>query len=107
MRIFRDGLPEVVDGLDLTGEAEPFGGFSYAASAYALAPVDLAPLADDLHYLLSGIPGVLASAGALSPGLCAIRALMADAHALYRILNRSRDLTRRFLGRPVPAREIT
>lgn len=105
-KIFRAGLPEVVDGLDLTGGAERFGGFSYSASAYVLAPKELGPLADDLHDLLVGIPGALASASVPSSGLCAVRALTADAHALYRVLNRSRDLARAFLELPLPAREI-
>jgi urease accessory protein len=106
-RISRDGLPEVIDGFDLTGGAERFSGYSYAAAAYVLAPKELGPLADELHDLLSGIPRTLASASAPSPGLCAIRALTTDAHALYRILNQSRDLARAFLEMPVPAREIS
>ena len=105
-KIFRGGLPEVVDGLDLTRGTEPFGGFSYLGSAYVLAPVDLAALAEDLHDYLSGIPGALASASAPSAGLCALRALTADAHALYRVLDESRDLARRVLKLPVPAREV-
>lgn len=105
-KIFRDGLPEVVDGLDLTGGAERFGGFSYSAAAYIVAPKELGPLAERLHDLLAGIPGALASASAPSFGLCAVRALTADAHALYRVLNRSRDLARGFLDLPVSAREI-
>ena len=105
-RIFRDGLPEVVDGMDLKGGAERFGGFSYSAAAYILAPEELGSLADELHDLVAGIPGALASASAPTPGLCAVRALTADAHALYQVLNRTRDFVRRFLRLPVPAREI-
>lgn len=105
-KIFRDGLPEVVDGMDLTGGDERFGGFSYSAAAYVLAPKELGPLADELHDLFVGRPGDLASSSAPSFGLCAIRVLTADAHALYRVLNRTRVLAREFLGLPVPAREI-
>lgn len=105
-KIFRDGLSEIVDGFDLSGGAEHFGGYSYVAAAYVLAPKDLGPLADELHELLTIVPDTLASASAPSPGLCAVRALTTDAHALYRILNRTRDLARAFLELPVPAREI-
>ena len=59
-----------------------------------------------LHDLLAVVPGALASASSLSSGVCAIRALTNDAHTLYRLLNRSRDLARRSLELSVPAREI-
>jgi urease accessory protein UreH len=97
----------VVDGFELTGETEWFGGYPYTAAIYILAPRNLESLAEALHDLLSVVPGALASASALSSGACAIRALTNDAHTLYRLLNRSRDLARRSLKLPVPAREIT
>lgn len=49
MRIFRDNLPEVVDGFDLDAGGEPFGGYLHVGTAYVLAPRDLAPLAEKLH----------------------------------------------------------
>ncbi len=33
-RVWRNGLPEATDGLDLLGGGERFGGYSYVASAY-------------------------------------------------------------------------
>jgi hypothetical protein len=85
---------------------EWFGGYPYTAAGYILAPRNLESLAETLHDLLADVPGALASSSALSSGICAIRALTNDAHTLYRLLNRSRDLARRSLGLPVPAREI-
>jgi urease accessory protein len=105
-KIFRDGIPEVVDGFDLGAGAEHFGGYSYAAAAYVLAPRELGPLADELHDLISGTPGALASASAPSSGLCAVRTLTVETHTLYRVLNRTRDLARAFLGLPAPARGV-
>ncbi len=105
-RISRDGVPEVVDGFELAGGIECFGGYSYATTAYILAPKNLEPLAEELHDLLADVPGALASSSVPSRGLCATRALTNDAHTLYRLLNRSRDLARRFMGLPDPAREI-
>jgi urease accessory protein len=106
-RISRYGIPEVVDGFELTGGTEWFGGYPYTAAIYILAPRNLESLAKTLLDLLAVAPGALASSSALSSGICAIRALANDAHTLYRLLNRSRDLARRSLKRPVPAREIT
>ncbi|QIN77749.1 hypothetical protein GBA65_03590 [Rubrobacter marinus] len=106
-RIMRDGLPEVVDGFDLPAGGEPFGGYSYLAGLYVLAPLDLAPLADELHHaLLPGAPRVLASASAPSSGLCAVRVLARDATALYRALNVCRALSRARLGLAPPVREV-
>ena len=105
-RISRDVIPEVVDGFELTGGTEWFGGYSYIATAHILAPQNLEPLAEELHDLLAGVPGSLASSSALSSGVCAIRALTEDAPTLYRLLNHSRDSARRFLGLPLPARDI-
>jgi len=107
-RIVRDGVSEVLDGFDLHGSAggEPFGGYSYLAGLYVLAPRDLAPLADGLHALLAAAPRVLASASAPSPGLCAARLLAHDAPALYRSLNACRVAARAHLGLPPPARGV-
>ena len=96
----------MVDGFELTGGTEWFGGYPYTAAMYILGPRNLQPLAETLHELLADVPGALASSSALSSGICAIRALANDAHTLYRLLNRSRDLARRSLESPVPAREI-
>lgn len=54
--VFRRGVPEAVDGLDLAGWDEPFGGYSYTAAAYVVAPRDLGPLAEKLHDSLAGFP---------------------------------------------------
>jgi urease accessory protein UreH len=105
-QVWREGVPEVVDGFELTGGTEWFGGYPYTAAIYILAPRNLEPLAETLHYLLAVVPGALASSSTLSSGICAVRALTNDAHALYRLLNRSRDLRARSLELPVPAREI-
>ena len=105
-RIFRDGVPEVVEGFDLTGERESFGGYSYLAAMYIFAPVDIGPLADNLHDVVSGIPASLASSSAPSDGLCTVRVLADNAHALYSVLNLCRAATREFLGLPVAAREV-
>jgi urease accessory protein UreH len=105
-RISRDAIPEVVDGFELTGGTDWFGGYPYTAAMYILAPRNLEPLAEELHDLLADIPRSLASSSAPSSGICAIRALTEDTHTLYRLLNRSRDLARRHLQLQVPAREI-
>ena len=105
-RIFRDGVPEVVDGFDLAGGRESFGGYPYLAAAYVLAPTDLGPLADMLHEELSGAPAALASSSAPSAGLCAVRILADSSHALYVVLNLCRVVSREFLGLPVAAREV-
>ena len=48
-RIFRENLPEVVDGFELCAGGEPFGGYSYRGAAYVLAPRNLEPLAEKLY----------------------------------------------------------
>ena len=105
-RIFRDGVPGVVDGFDLAGGRESFGGYPYLAAAYVLAPTDLGPLADMLHEELSGVPAALASSSAPSAGLCAVRILADSFHALSVVLNLCRVASREFLGLPVAAREV-
>jgi hypothetical protein len=37
-RILREKVPQAVDGLDLFGGGEPFGGYSYLGALYVLAP---------------------------------------------------------------------
>ena len=106
MRIFRENLPEIVDGLELCAGGEPFGGYSYVVAAYVLAPRDLAPLADKLHGALSATPHALASASAPAPSLCASRVLARDATALYRALNAFRTVTRAYLSLPLVPRKI-
>jgi urease accessory protein len=106
IRISRDTIPEVLDGFELTEGTEWFGGYPYTAAMYILAPRNLEPLAEELHDLLADIPRALASSSTPSSGICAIRALTEDTHTLYRLLNRNRDLARRHLELPVPAREI-
>lgn len=107
MRIFRNGMPEVADGFDLTGgHKESFGGYSYLAAAYVCAPTDLGPLADKLHKALSGVPASLVSSSAPSAGLCTVRVLADSAHILYKTLNLCREMARGFLELPAPARGV-
>jgi len=105
--IYRESIPEAIDGLDLPGGGERFGGYSYTAAAYVLAPKNLESLADDLHHLAGGVPGVLASASAPVPGLCVVRVLATGAPALYRALNLARDTARSVLDLPSPARTVS
>jgi urease accessory protein len=107
-RITRAGDPEVLDGFDLRVEpgGEPFGGYSYLAGLYVLAPRDLSPLAEEMHALLTYSPHLLASASAPAFGLCVARLLAHDAPALYRGLNACRAAARSALGLPRPAREV-
>lgn len=63
MRIFRENLPEVVDGFELCG-GEPFEGYSYVGAAYVLAPRDLESFAEKLHGAFRSTPRILASASA-------------------------------------------
>ncbi len=37
-RILREKVPQAVDGLDLPGGGERFGGYSYLGALYVLAP---------------------------------------------------------------------
>ena len=104
--IFRDGRPEAIDGLDLVGGSEHFGGYSYVAAVYALSPKPLGPLADALHESIGGFAGALASASAPASDLCAVRILARDAPTMYRLLNRSRLLAREFLDLPAPSRGV-
>ncbi len=106
LQILNQGLPEVVDGLALPAGGEPFGGYSYIAAAYILAPLNLEPLAEELHVTLGGTPRALASASAPEPHLCAVRILAHDATALYRPLNACRAAARAYLGLPPVAREV-
>ena len=101
--VFRRGVPEAVDGLDLAGWDEPFGGYSYTTAAYVVAPRDLGPLVEKFHDSLAGFPGALASASAPAPGLCAVRVLTAGAPGLYGALNGVRTLVRRSFGLAAPA----
>ena len=104
--IQRDGVPEVMDGLDLGGGNERFGGYSYTAAVYILAARDLTPLAEQLHTLLAGPPGALASASVPAPGLCAARILTTGAPDLYKTLNIVRTLVRDSFGLPATARKV-
>ena len=104
--VFREGVPEVIDGLDLAGGDEPFGGYSYTAAAYVLAARDLGPLAKSLHDFLAGFSGTIASASATAPGLCAVRVLTDKAPKLYGALNGVRTLARQSFEMPAPARRV-
>ena len=56
-RVWRNGLPEVTDGFELSGGGERFGGYSYVASDFVSAPQYLAPLAEELHDSSLARPG--------------------------------------------------
>ena len=105
-RIFREELPEAGDGFELLAGDEPFGGYSYLAAAYVLAPLGLESLAEKLHMVLSGTPRVLASASAPAPHLSATRILARDATALYLALNTCRAATRAYLNLSPAARGV-
>ncbi len=104
-RIFREGAPQVVDGFDIRGGGDPFGGHSYVGSLYILAPADLTALAEKLHEVLNRI-GALASASTLSAGLCAVRVLSTRAQELYLGINACRAISRSFLDLAPPPREV-
>lgn len=106
MRIFREGIPEAVGGIELRPGGEPFGGYSYLGAAYVLASRDLEPLAEKLHAALSSMPFMLSSASVPSLHLCAVRILTRDANALYRALNALWVVTRAYLDPPPAAREV-
>ncbi|WP_119071245.1 urease accessory protein UreD [Rubrobacter indicoceani] len=113
-RIYRDGLPVVVDGMELPGAeaepgAEPFGGYSYLGSVYVLAPGDLRRLADGVSAALGGLHPerrMLASASAVAEGCVVVRLLAANATALYDALNLVRVRSRRVLDLPSGARDV-
>ena len=107
MYIFKENLPEVVDGFELCAGSEPFGGYSYVGAVYVLAPWDMEPLAEKLHGALSGTPRVLASASAPAPRLCAVWILAREATALYRALNAFRTVVRAYLDLPPATRVIS
>lgn len=105
-RLYVDGAPVASDGLELPGihppDGEHFGGYSYLATIFVVAPDAEGPdgLAEELHGLLQGEPGALASASALSERLCVSRLLTDGAPALYRMLNLCRGAVRRRLALP-------
>ena len=101
-QILREGIPLAVDGFDLPGGGEPFGGCSYLGAVYILAPSDLRPLAEKLHGLLCSMPGILASASSPETHLCSVRILARDATALHRGLNGCRAAARTYLDLPRP-----
>lgn len=102
----RGGLPELVDGCELATGGEPFGGYSYLASACVLAPYDLSALAEDLAVLLTDRADVLASASAPAVGVVAVRVLAGTAPSLTRALLDLRSVARPALGLPDPPREV-
>lgn len=105
-RISRENTLRVVDGFELSGGGESFGGYSYLGTLYVLAPENLSPLAEDLHALLICVPGILASASSLDADICTARILARDATALYRALNTCRTVARAYLDLPPPARDV-
>jgi hypothetical protein len=78
----REKVPQAVNGLDLLGGGEPFGGYSSLGALYVLAPKELSPLAEELHAFVSSLSYVLASASSPGPRLCAARDITRSATAL-------------------------
>lgn len=105
-RAFREGAPELVDGFELSGGGEPFGGYSYMGSLYLMAPTDLSSLVEKLNGSVNSTPGSLASASAPSPNLCVMRTLTNSAPNLYRTLNECRMIVRSYLQLPVAPRQV-
>lgn len=105
-RIFVDGLPEVVDGFDLPDGREPFGGYCYLGTVHMVGGGESATLAEEVHSLLAGIPGTLASASSTSEHLCTARILARNVTALYTALNATRILARKIRGMHGSAREV-
>jgi urease accessory protein len=104
--VLRDGAPVVVDGCELAGGGEPFGGWAYLATAYVVAPEALNGLADELHALLAACgPVVLGSASTPQEGVLCARLLTATAPALTEALNALRARARSVLGLGPVARE--
>lgn len=104
--IVRDGAPEVIDGLELAGGGEPFGGWPYLATVHLLAPAPLEALARELHTLLEGVAGVWGSASAPVEGVLCARLVAGGAPALAAALNALRARARTALGCAAPAREV-
>jgi urease accessory protein len=121
--VLRDGAPVVVDGCELAGGGEPFGGWAYLATAYVVAPGDLRAIADELHEVLAArgpatsasagaprrdVPGaqLLGSASTPQEGVLCARLLAASAPALTAALNMLRDMVRPVLGLGPVAREV-
>lgn len=105
--ILREGIPEAIDAFHITHDGEHFGGYSYLASAYIVAPRDLAPLAEILHEAFEAVPGVRASASSPGPGLCAVRILAGNVNGLYKLLNLTRESARSFLDMSPDPRPIS
>lgn len=105
-KIFRDGVPVVVDGFELSGGDEPFGGYSYIGALYLASPSNLSSLSEKLHSTVNSLPNALASASLLSLNLCVVRTLTRSAPDLYRTLNNCRTIVRSFLDLPAPPREV-
>lgn len=121
--LLRGGAPVAVDGCELVGGGEPFGGWAYLATAYVVAPGDLGALAEELHELLAArgpatsastgtprwdVPGaqLLGSASTPQEGVLCARLLAASAPALTAALNALRDRVRPTLGLGPVAREV-
>ena len=105
-KIFNRGAPDIVDGFELSGGDEPFGGYSYLGTLYVISPEDLSLLAGKLHEVANPMPGALASASAPSSNLCVMRTLTHNAPILYRTLNDCRVVVRSFLQLPVAPRQV-
>lgn len=103
-RVHVDDAPVASDGFELPGVYprgdEHFGGYSYLATVFVVAP-DAAALSEDLNGLLRLGRGSLASSSAPSERLCISRILSGGAPALYRMLNLCRGAVRERLSVPV------
>lgn len=103
--VLRDGTPEAIDGCDLEGGGEPFGGRPYLATVHVVAPRALDALSGELHAVLGAVPGVWGSASAPGAGVLCARLLADTAPALTGALNALRERVRVVLACPSPARE--
>lgn len=104
--VLRDGAPVAVDGCELHGGGEPFGGWGYLATAYVVAPEGLGELAAELHALLAARgPEVLGSASTPQDGVLCARVLTATAPALAGALNALRACARPVLELGAVARD--
>jgi urease accessory protein len=105
--LLRGGAPVAVDGCELGGGGEPFGGWAYLATVFIVTPEGLGGLADELHALLAARgPAVLGSASTPQTGVLCTRLLTATAPALTGALNALRACARPVLGLDPAGREI-
>lgn len=104
-KLFVDSQPIAIDGFELYGTEEHFGGYSYLGTVFVRVPEGGESLAEKLHSMVQE-EKVLASASALGAGLCVARLLSPTIGALYSAQNRIRDRVRESLCLPPAPRDI-